>query len=295
LKGGVIIEKQIFKRINNVLYNYGFWALIKKTLVFMTQVIYYNIWKLSPFKFCLSFYGVFIKKNYHDNSFKYYLIGQYGKFFSKFLKTQRGASIFLDIGANQGLYSLIALKNPFFTKIFSFEPQSKIYDILTENIQRNSRTERCVPMNFAISNSSKKGFMRIDEYDSGKSMIKTNENGELIDKAEFSANRRETLAEWNARYRWENIELIDGRKLSNFLSLEYGEKIGVKIDTETHEPFVLEALINTNFWQNVLWIFIEFSRKLDHQKCLDLLSKEGFSIAKKVGTDTHYNLLMKRL
>ena len=295
MKGGVIIEKQIFKRINNVLYNYGFWALIKKTLVFMTQVIYYNIWKLSPFKFCLSFYGVFIKKNYHDNSFKYYLIGQYGKFFSKFLKTQRGASIFLDIGANQGLYSLIALKNPFFTKIFSFEPQSKIYDILTENIQRNSRTERCVPMNFAISNSSKKGFMRIDEYDSGKSMIKTNENGELIDKAEFSANRRETLAEWNARYRWENIELIDGRKLSNFLSLEYGEKIGVKIDTETHEPFVLEALINTNFWQNVLWIFIEFSRKLDHQKCLDLLSKEGFSIAKKVGTDTHYNLLMKRL
>ena len=295
MKGGVIIEKQIFKRINNVLYNYGFLALIKKTLVFMTQVIYYNIWKLSPFKFCLSFYGVFIKKNYHDNSFKYYLIGQYGKFFSKFLKTQRGASIFLDIGANQGLYSLIALKNPFFTKIFSFEPQSKIYDILTENIQRNSRTERCVPMNFAISNSSKKGFMRIDEYDSGKSMIKTNENGELIDKAEFSANRRETLAEWNARYRWENIELIDGRKLSNFLSLEYGEKIGVKIDTETHEPFVLEALINTNFWQNVLWIFIEFSRKLDHQKCLDLLSKEGFSIAKKVGTDTHYNLLMKRL
>ena len=295
MKGGVIIEKQIFKRINNVLYNYGFLALIKKTLVFMTQVIYYNIWKLSPFKFCLSFYGVFIKKNYHDNSFKYYLIGQYGKFFSKFLKTQRGASIFLDIGANQGLYSLIALKNPFFTKIFSFEPQSKIYDILTENIQRNSRTERCVPMNFAISNSSKKGFMRIDEYDSGKSMIKANENGELIDKAEFSANRRETLAEWNARYRWENIELIDGRKLSNFLSLEYGEKIGVKIDTETHEPFVLEALINTNFWQNVLWIFIEFSRKLDHQKCLDLLSKEGFSIAKKVGTDTHYNLLMKRL
>ena len=295
MKGGVIIEKQIFKRINNVLYNYGFLALIKKTLVFMTQVIYYNIWKLSPFKFCLSFYGVFIKKNYHDNSFKYYLIGQYGKFFSKFLKTQRGASIFLDIGANQGLYSLIALKNPFFTKIFSFEPQSKIYDILTENIQRNSRTERCVPMNFAISNSSKKGFMRIDEYDSGKSRIKANENGELIDKAEFSANRRETLAEWNARYRWENIELIDGRKLSNFLSLEYGEKIGVKIDTETHEPFVLEALINTNFWQNVLWIFIEFSRKLDHQKCLDLLSKEGFSIAKKVGTDTHYNLLMKRL
>ena len=295
MKGGVIIEKQIFKRINNVLYNYGFWALIKKTLVFMTQVIYYNIWKLSPFKFCLSFYGVFIKKNYHDNSFKYYLIGQYGKFFSKFLKTQRGASIFLDIGANQGLYSLIALKNPFFTKIFSFEPQSKIYDILTENIQRNSRTERCVPMNFAISNSSKKGFMRIDEYDSGKSRIKANENGELIDKAEFSANRRETLAEWNARYRWENIEFIDGTKLSNFLSLEYGEKIGVKIDTETHEPFVLEALINTNFWQNVLWIFIEFSRKLDHQKCLDLLSKEGFSIAKKVGTDTHYNLLMKRL
>ena len=282
------------KKVKYILYNDGFWALIKKTLVWVTRIIYYNLWKLSPFKFCLSFYGVFIKKNYPDNAFKYYLIGQYGKFFSKFLKTQKEASIFLDIGANQGLYSLIALKNPFFTKIFSFEPQSETYDILTENIQRNSGKERCVPINFAISNSSKKGFMRIDEYDSGKSMIKANETGELIDKAELSTNRRETLAEWNARYRWENIEFIDGTKLSNFLSLEYGEKIGVKIDTETHEPFVLEGLINTNFWQNILWIFIEFSRKLDHQKCLDLLSKEGFSIAKKVGTGNQYDLLMKR-
>ena len=283
------------KKVKYILYNDGVLALIKKTLVWVTRIIYYNLWKLSPFKFCLSFYGVFIKKNYPDNAFKYYLIGQYGKFFSKFLKTQKEASIFLDIGANQGLYSLIALKNPFFTKIFSFEPQSGTYDILTENIQRNSGKERCVPMNFAISHSSKKGFMRIDKYDSGKAMIKVNNSGELLDKAELSANRRETLAEWNARYRWENIEIIDGRKLSNLLSLGYGEKIGVKIDTETHEPFILEGLINTNFWQNIQWIFIEFSRKLDHQKCLDLLSKEGFSIAKKVGTDIHYNLLMKRL
>ena len=280
------------KKVKYILYNDGVLALIKKTLVWVTRIIYYNLWKLSPFKFCLSFYGVFIKKNYPDNAFKYYLIGQYGKFFSKFLKTQKEASIFLDIGANQGLYSLIALKNPFFTKIFSFEPQSGTYDILTENIQRNSGKERCVPINFAISNSSKKGFMRIDKYDSGKAKVKVNNSGELLDKSDFSDSY---IGKYWGAYRWENIEIIDGRKLSNLLSLEYGEKIGVKIDTETHEPFVLEGLINTNFWQNIQWIFIEFSRKLDHQKCLDLLSKEGFSIAKKVGTDTHYNLLMKRL
>ena len=136
--------------------------------------------------------------------------------------------------------------------------------------------------------------MRIDEYDSGKSMIKANETGELIDKAELSTNRRETLAEWNARYRWENIEIIGGEELSNLLSLGYGEKIGVKIDTETHEPFVLEGLINTNFWQNIEWIFIEFARKLEHQKCLDLLSKEGFFVARKIGTGNQYDLLMKR-
>ncbi|MEG3581887.1 MAG: hypothetical protein VX359_02830, partial [Chloroflexota bacterium] len=193
---------------------------------------------------------------------------------------------------NQGLYSLIALKNPFFTKIFSFEPQSGTYDILTENIQRNSGKERCVPINLGISHSSKKGFMRIDKYDSGKAKVKVNNSGELLDKSDFSDSY---IGKYWGAYRGENIELIGGEELSNLLSLGYGEKIGVKIDTETHEPFVLEGLINTNFWQNILWIFIEFSRKLDHQKCLDLLSKEGFSIAKKVGTDIHYNLLMKRL
>ena len=279
------------KKVKYILYNDGVLALIKKTLVWVTRIIYYNLWKLSPFKFCLSFYGVFIKKNYPDNAFKYYLIGQYGKFFSKFLKTQKEASIFLDIGANQGLYSLIALKNPFFTKIFSFEPQSETYDILTENIQRNSGKERCVPINFAISNSSKKGFMRIDKYDSGKAKVKVNNSGELLDKSDFSDSY---IGKYWGAYRGENIELIGGEELSNLLSLGYGEKIGVKIDTETHEPFVLEGLINTNFWQNILWIFIEFSRKLDHQKCLDLLSKEGFSIAKKVGTGNQYDLLMKR-
>ena len=279
------------KKVKYILYNDGFWALIKKTLVWVTRIIYYNLWKLSPFKFCLSFYGVFIKKNYPDNAFKYYLIGQYGKFFSKFLKTQKEASIFLDIGANQGLYSLIALKNPFFTKIFSFEPQSETYDILTENIQRNSGKERCVPINFAISNSSKKGFMRIDKYDSGKAKVKVNNSGELLDKSDFSDSY---IGKYWGAYRGENIEIIDGRKLSNLLSLGYGEKIGVKMDTETHEPFVLEGLINTNFWQNIQWIFIEFARKLEHQKCLDLLSKEGFFVARKIGTGNQYDLLMKR-
>lgn len=274
---------EILKRIKYIYFTYGLLILGKKILSLLIKFFYYNIWKLSPFKFCISLYGVFIKKNFSDNSFKYSLIGQYGKFFSKFLKKQSEASIFIDIGANLGIYSLIALKNPFFTKIFSFEPQIKIFNNLTENIQRNSGDHRCIPMNYGISHFSKKGFLKIDEYDSAKSHLKVNQTGELRAQSEFPENAI-----------WEDIELIGNEKLSSLLELDLKQKIGVKIDTEGHEFFVLEGLINTDFWQNICWIFIEFSRKIDHNKSLDFLTKEGFTIVKKIGSGTHYDLLMKR-
>ncbi len=278
---------QILKRIKYIYFKYGFITGGKKLFSYLVKFFYYNIWKLSPFKFCISLYGVFITKNFygsHSNSFKYSLIGQYGKFFSNFLKKQKEASIFIDVGANLGIYSLVALKNPFFTKIFSFEPQRIPFDDLTENIQRNSGNNKCIPIKYGISHQSKKSFLRIDNFDTAKSQLKVTIDGETLPKSNFSKS-----------YIWEDIELIGNEELSNLLDLDLSEKIGVKIDTEGHEFFVLKGLINTNFWQNICWIFIEFSKKANHQRVLDIMDNEGFKIIEKIGDGGHYDLLFKKL
>ena len=277
---------QIIKRLIHVYFTFGFLKATSKLYFYLFKFSYYNFWRISPFKFCLSLYGVLIKRDFNGpNSvtFKYSLIGQYGKFFSKFLKKQKEASIFLDIGANLGIYTLVALRNSNIEKIYSFEPQAIPFKFLNENVDRNNGYNKCTTLNYGVSHKTKKSFLKIDNSDLGKSKLKVSSDGETIDKSQFPT---ETI--------FEDINIIGNKELSNLLNLDLSKKIGIKIDTEGHELFVLEGLKNTNFWVNICWIFMEFSRKANHQKCLDFMSNEGFKIIKKVGNEEHYDLLFKK-
>ena len=272
-----------FQNIIQKIKKYGFERFFLKSIYWISKLIYYNIFKISPFNFCYSMYGVLIKKNFSDNTFKYYLIAQNGFFFSSFLKKQKNTSVFLDIGANQGVFSLIALKNSNFTKIFSFEPQEKIYSILCENIKRNLGEKICTPLKLGISNTS--GPAKLKEWIPKK----------LTDMQDSGKSRIESEVDLMI-YPGEIIETIHGVKLSTLLSLDPKEKIGIKIDTEGHEIKVLKGLINTNFWGNVMWIFVEFNIRVNHKDLLFLLTEEGFSPTKKIPTSNpnHFDLLLTR-
>ena len=252
---------------------YGMVGFFIKAFFWIYKSIYFNLSKIYPSKYSLSLYGVFIKKNFSDNTFKYYLIAQYGRFFSKFIKKQTNASIFIDIGSNQGLYSLIALKNKNFNKIFSFEPQRNIYKILCQNIKRNLGDKRCMPFNLGISNLNSKAFLQSDNRHSGKAKI----IAENLQNSEI-------------------IETVSGKNLSKILNINNNEKVGIKIDTEGHELKVLKGLIDTNFWKNTIWVFIEFNKNVDHDEIFQLLTIEGFITIKKISTNNpnHYDLLMGR-
>tara|TARA_B100000073_G_C23642397_1_gene537193 strand:- start:197 stop:1033 length:837 start_codon:yes stop_codon:yes gene_type:complete len=277
---------QIIKRLINIYSNFGFLKATYKLFLYLFKFFYYYFWRISPFKFSLSLYGVLIKRDFNGpNSvtFKYSLIGQYGKFFSNFLKKQEDASIFLDIGANLGIYTLVALKNSNIEKIYSFEPQSVPFKFLNENVNRNNGHNKCTTLKYGVSHKTKKSFLKIDNNHLGKSKLKVSSDGKTMDKSQFS---KDTI--------FEDIYIIGNKELSDLLSLDLSKKIGVKIDTEGHELFVLEGLKGTNFWKNISWIFMEFSRKANHKKCLNIMSNEGFKIIKKVGNEEHYDLLFKK-
>jgi FkbM family methyltransferase len=60
-------------------------------------------------------------------------------------------SVFLDIGANVGVYSLLASKVAPLARIFAFEPARKIFDLLHRNLQLND-ARNVTPLHLALGN-----------------------------------------------------------------------------------------------------------------------------------------------
>ena len=81
-----------------------------------------SINKGSSPKYVKSFYGPLMFENWRDVTFRFCIRGSYGTVFSDYLKNYTKPFCFIDIGANQGLYSLIAGNNENCLKVFAFEP-----------------------------------------------------------------------------------------------------------------------------------------------------------------------------
>jgi len=125
----------------------------------------------------------------------------------------------VDIGANTGIFSLVAgAINPK-ASIFAFEPVKRTYDKLKYNVELNRFNIKCFDK--AISNYDGRGII----YDSLKSNI-------------LSVTVNRNLYPDNNFYPVE-IETI---QLDTFISNENLTKIDlIKIDVETHEVEVLEG------------------------------------------------------
>lgn len=130
----------------------------------------------------------------------------------------RKGDIFFDIGANIGLFSLVAAKRIGETgKIFAFEPSPKTFLRLKENIVLN-KFENIIPLNLGLSNKIEKLPFNISEtgYDAWNSFA--GNGSELLQKSiEVPVITLESF--------------ISEKKLSNIQLF--------KIDVEGWEKFVL--------------------------------------------------------
>ena len=80
-------------------------------------------------------------------------------------------SVFLDIGANIGYYSLIASKKVWWEwRVIAFEPVKKNYESLLENIEINS-IKNVSAFNFWLWNKEETSKIHLIDSDSGKSSI----------------------------------------------------------------------------------------------------------------------------
>jgi len=153
-------------------------------------------------------------------------------------ETLKPGSIFLDIGANGGFYTVIAAKQVGVTgHVYAFEPGHSELEILRHNIAINHLTNVTI-VECAIGNKTGKAQLAISSDGAMNSLAKTNHPQQCIEY-------------------WQSVEII---KLDDFIQKSGIKKVDfIKIDVEGAEKFVFEGFKNILLSDNEIKIMFEAS------------------------------------
>ena len=228
---------------------------------------------IKPKKQVKSIYGIYLTPAFKDRTFKYYFKGTYGTFLSDLIKSIDTKTQFVDIGANQGLYSILAGQNKNIDQVISFEPSLRTSELLKLNLKVNN-IANCKVIQKGISNESGKIQLHISEGHSGKNSMRE------LNKVESS--------------RSETVEIVDYQGLDKLVPNH--TRIFIKIDVEGHEEIVINQLVKCSFFENVYQIFCEADTNwIDVNQLKTILKEKGFTSFKKIGKNPyHYDLLISR-
>ena len=263
--------KKLFKKIYFALPFKKNIFLILKRYVVLPEKIYRHLRFKEPFL-------VKIDSNHSFNCYNDSIIENeifwngFGKCWEKtsldlWTRLSTQSEIILDIGANNGIYSLVSTAVNSKAKTFSFEPNSLYIPSLKKNISVNNFQERMFPIQLAVG--EKTGVCEIDDYSEiGKKIIcDTVSIDDYVEKANLN-----------------KVDLI-------------------KIDVELYEVYVIKGLLNTiqKYKPSIIIevlsdsIASELSELLDKFNYLYFnLNEENFGIRKveKLCKSDYYNFLI---
>lgn len=263
-------------KINKILtllsraYKRGFFY----TITYLFWISKFYLFKFLNVKKFLTKYDILCFKNYNDSTFKFYCLGQYGFFYSNYLKNYPTSFVFIDIGANQGLYSIIAAKNIKCEKVISFEPVNLTFNYLVKNCSLNNVTQKHDFYNLAISDTNENLKIFFNKNHTGKSsLVKSNQNySDQVIK----------------------IETINHLKLNKLITIK-NKNLILKIDVEGHEFIVLKELFKCDFAKFISNIFYEIDDRWNNANLIEkILRNHGFRTFKKIGKDSHYDIMASK-
>lgn len=228
---------------------------------------------IRPKKQVKSIYGIYLLPAFKDRTFKYYFKGTYGTFLSNLIKSIDTKTQFVDIGANQGLYSILAGQNKNIDQVISFEPSLRTSKLLKSNLKVNHITN-CKVIQKGISHESGQVELHINEGHSGKNSMR--------ELSSMESSRSET------------VDVIDYQGLDELIPNH--SRIFIKIDVEGHEEIVINQLIQCSFFENVYQIFCEVDTNwIDVNRVKVTLKEKGFTSFERMGKNpSHYDLLISR-
>lgn len=245
-------------------------AIRKKVLTF--------VWMRKNVSPVASDYGVLLTPNWADATFRYCVFASYGTFYSEYLQSLTGTFDFLDIGANQGIYSLIAAKNPSCRSVHAFEPVPKLAGLIEVNAALNGVHKVRVHM-AAVSNQSGCRIAILDPRHTGGTQISTRESVEhLSDRGDRTVEKHE-------------VTCVSTSYIESLLESS-PPAVHVKIDVEGHEKHVFDALLACEHFCKIKSIFYEVDLKwMNPDSIATNLSARGFNRFTKIGEGTHHDML----
>lgn len=162
------------------------------------------------------------------------IIGRYGDELSGLIRSLPQDSVFLDFGANAGLFSLIAGRHLSHGKVFSFEPSRRTFSKLVRNIEIN-RAYRVTALNFGVATTSKLVRFSVSEVHTG--------GGHVSDLGEDS------------------ILLLDARSVVDVLQINDSRSGLCKIDTEGSELMTVRALAESGILTGIQTLYVEIDAR----------------------------------
>ena len=204
-------------------------------LVYKKTFLYnFFIKNLSLGDFCFSYYSVKLNNiDFKDATFRFACGGAYGNYLYSLIKEQKKEFFFLDIGANIGIYSLIAKNNQNCKKIIAIEPAKLIY----KKLKKNLSSKNCVVYNLAITNFNGYADLSIKKNHSGVSKLINRK-----DKKKYNSQKVIT----------KNYKFFDMiyKKFKPY-------NLIVKIDVEGHQLNVIKEIKKSKIYNNISTLYIE--------------------------------------
>ena len=265
----------------------GMIKLFSKILFQILNLFEYILFKLTKKKYLGYLYDGIRKNSYTKvkinnkmiNFFTPNEIIQYriGTYFSKEPETlewidnfiEKENSIFWDIGANIGLYSIYAATKHNKLKIFAFEPSTNNLAILTRNIHINDLSESITVNQFPLTNKNNVFMMmRENEFNEGGGFHMYGKKTTFDDKEFFGQN--------NYKIYGTSIDYLLENKI-----LEVPDYI--KIDVDGIEHFILQGAQKFLADKKIKSISIELNERFDTQikEVLKILQNNNFKFIHK--------------
>lgn len=218
-------------------------------------------------------YGVRMTGNWQDRTFRYCMFATYGHDLADILKNHGQDYQFVDIGANQGLYSLLAGLNQRCRRIIAFEPVPATFALLQTNIAINALEARVNLHQLAIAAEAGHADIKVSTAHSGTASL----------AGQSSYHASETI----------RIQTINAPMLDAILASEWPSI--VKVDVEGLEHEVIAELARSDSFSTVIGLFYEIDERWSDPMAIETLLRDaGFTGFRKFGRGHHYDVYATR-
>jgi len=200
---------------------------------------------------------------------------------SLWIKLCKDADVIVDIGANTGVYALVAQALQPHAKVIALEPVERIFKKLKENVQLNGFNVQCLQVAASNFNGTAKIYDTADEHIYSVTVnVNFNQPDKTVTETEISTITLDTLT---SQLTLPKIDLI-------------------KIDVETHEAEVLEGY-RENIHLHSPTLLIEILNETVAERVNELLKgmnylyfnideTKGIRQTEKIAKSDYYNYLV---